>query len=600
MATISRLVMELALIDGASAVARGAAQSLQSLGADGERAFQHLSRAVDQFQGGMRGLATARQLKEQLVDPGVEAAASLQDALSGLQVTLDRGSVEQMRQQLADAQADAARVAGPTAFSQEDVVNIQTSLRKAGLELDAILGRGGASEAVAQLATAEPDLGGRGATDAILTMGSIFNLGGDQYADAADLLTRAAGASAVNPGQLAEALSQAPSAGAMALDQQETLASLGVLGNMGIRGGAGGTALNAFLRQAAVSDQKFGLGLFDDQGQFRGLAEAAVTLRQTMEGRSQQEQQVALQKAFGDEGARFALGLLRTGSGSLEDTLAKMQSGTSLQERVDVRAGTLSASRGALEGTGRSLLATLFQPALDPLTQGTRAANEALGEFADRAQSDPRIAQAASYGAMGATGLAGLYGLSRIAQGGFNLSRGLSALGGRGLLGSLMGTGAGIAQGKAVEAATGTQAVFVTNWPAGLGAGGLAGSAAAAAKGGGMATLGRAGAALGAGAAGYAVGSAVNEHLIQGSPMEDLIQAGIAQYSLYTLPGAAALAASGTSRDEARAGRNEALNSFFEKMDINISIDRDGQAEAEVRTPSTSRTVRSWSRVSRM
>ena len=369
---VSRMVMELLLIDGASAVARRAASSLRGLGEEGEQAFQHMSRAVDQFRSGMRSLSVARQLKTELVDPGVEAAASLQSALTGLEVTLNADSVEDLKRQLADARSDAARVASPTAFSQEDVVGIQTDLSKAGLGGSAILGKGGAAEAVAQLATAEGDLGASGATQAVLTMGSIFGLAGDQFASAADELVRASGAAAVNPRQLAEALAQSPTAGALGLERDETLASLGVMGNMGIKGGSAGTALNAFLRMAAKSDQKYGMGLYEG-GEFVGLQRAAEALRGQMEGRTQQQQQVALSKAFGDEGARFALAMLQTGAGSLEDTMQKMATARSLEDRVSTRAGTFGASADALGGTQRTLMAALFEPALEPLTEGAQS-----------------------------------------------------------------------------------------------------------------------------------------------------------------------------------------------------------------------------------
>lgn len=587
---VSRMVMELLLIDGASAVARRAASSLRGLGEEGEQAFQHMSRAVDQFRSGMRSLSVARQLKTELVDPGVEAAASLQSALTGLEVTLNADSVEDLKRQLADARSDAARVASPTAFSQEDVVGIQTDLSKAGLGGSAILGKGGAAEAVAQLATAEGDLGASGATQAVLTMGSIFGLAGDQFASAADELVRASGAAAVNPRQLAEALAQSPTAGALGLERDETLASLGVMGNMGIKGGSAGTALNAFLRMAAKSDQKYGMGLYEG-GEFVGLQRAAEALRGQMEGRTQQQQQVALSKAFGDEGARFALAMLQTGAGSLEDTMQKMATARSLEDRVSTRAGTFGASADALGGTQRTLMAALFEPALEPLTEGAQMANDALGRLAATVEADPRIAQGVSYGAMGAVGAAGAFGLAQLLRGGLSLSKGLQGAGGAGLLRALLGTAGGVAAGKAAEAAAGTTPVFVTNWPAELGfAGGLPGGAKGGAA---LGAVGRAGALGAAGLAGAGVGTAINEGLIKGSWAEDAIQAWMAQWTLIDPLSGGAASLGGSSRDDRRNARDESLNRLFERLDINVHVDKDGVTTTEVRAGDVQRA---WSR----
>ena len=83
------------------------------------------------------------------------------------------------------------------------------------------------------------------------------------------------------------------------------------------------------------------------------------------------------------------------------------------------------------------------------------------------------------------------------------------------LLGRLGGSAAGIAEGKAVEAATGVTPVFVTNWPPAMGTGAiplgpssLPGAAGSAGKLAGLAKgAGQAGLAFGGG---YAVGTGIN------------------------------------------------------------------------------------------
>ncbi len=527
--SLTKLALEFAVIDGGSRALRGITDELDQLGEGASGAGRQLEAMAESWAKGLAAMATAGTIKEKLIDPGLEAAADLQEALANLQVNLDQGSVDQMQRTLASAQADAARVAGPTRFSQEEVIGVQAELKKAGLGVDTILGHGGAAEAVAKLATGEKGLGIDQSQSAVVTMGSIFGLAGSQYAGAADILSRAGSAAASDPARLAQALAQAPSAGTMGLAPGETLASLGVMANMGVQGSAAGTALNAFLRQSAVSDQKYGMGLYGEDGSFLGLTNAAQKLREVMEDRTDQERQIALQKAFGDEGARFALGLLRTGSGGLESVLAGMEGSRSLDEKVGILAGTQKATAGALAGTSRTALANLYSPLLGPMTALTTKANEAVGSVAVAAQQNEGLAKAVSYGSAGAAiGAAGL-GAAYFLRGG---GQGMAAL--RALGGGMAGEAAGIAKGKAVAAAADITPVYVTNWPAGgLGVGGGLGGAAAGAGGlGGAAAslksaatmLGKAGLVGAAGVGGYGVGSAIQEHVVKGSWMQDAVQ----------------------------------------------------------------------------
>ncbi len=520
--SISRLALEFLVIDGGSSALKGFARGVGEVGEAGQEAQRQLEGMAESWEKGLKMLATAGTIKEALIDPGIEAASSLQDVLAGLEVNLDPMSVDRMKRTLVDAQADAARIAAPTAFSQEQVIGVQTALKKAGLGFDAVLGAGGAGEAVAQLATGERGMSLEESQSSVVTGGSIFNLQGDQYAWYADILSRAGGAASTDPAALSRALAQAPSAGSLGLDPAETLAALGVMGNMGVQGGAAGTSLNAFLRQSAVSDKKFGFGMFEG-GEFLGLVHAAEKLREAMEGRTDQERQIALQKAFGDEGARFALGLLRT-DGGIESVMRSMEGARSLSDKVEILSGTHRATAGALAGSSRTALANLYAPLLEPLTGITAKANEAVGAIGTAAQEQEHLSKTVSYGSAALVGVAALAGGAYMAKGG---AQGLGAL--RALGGGLASDAAGIAKGKAAAAAAGVTPVFVTNWPAGGlggGFGGAAGAGAGAAGGLGAraSTLGKAGLVGAAGLGGYGAGSLVQENLIKGTKAADVVQ----------------------------------------------------------------------------
>lgn len=586
---LTKLALEFVIIDGGSAALRGISKQLSEMGEGGAEAGRQLEAMAESWQKGLKAMATAKSLKETLIDPGLAAAADLQEALANLKVNLDPGSVDEMTRTLAAAQADAARVAGPTRFSQEDVLGVQTELKKAGLDLSAIIGQGGAAEAVAQLATGEAGMGIDQAQQAVITMGSIFSLQGSQYAWGADLLSRAGAAAATSPDALAQALSQASSAGALGLAPGETLAALGVLGNMGIQGGAAGTSLNAFLRQAAVSDKKYDLGLFGEEGQFLGLQNAAEKLRETMEGHSDQERQIALQKAFGDEGARTALALLKTGGGGLEGVLSSMDTARSLSEKVSILSETQKATSGALAGTGKTALANLYSPLLEPLTAITAKANEAVGAIGDAASEQEGLAKTVSYGSAGLAGIAAIVGAGYMLRGGY---QGLGAL--RSLGGGLASDAVGIAKGKAVAAAAGVTPVYVTNWPVsgmpgGLGGAGLGAGAAGAAGGGALSALGKAGLVGAAGLAGVGIGTAINEKLIKGTKAQDLLElamAGVAGYG----GGLISFTEYGkNSRQYFRSEMASMMEAWGSSTRVDIHVDQEGGVSWESRDGRTGR-----------
>lgn len=564
--SLSRLVLELAVQSGSLAGLAEGKRRVDEMGAAGQAANRHFAQMGSSFAKGMASMATARELNQRLVEPGIRAAGDMQDALAGLEVNLDMRSVEEMQATLAKAQSDAARIAAPTVFSGTEVVrDIQTALKKAGVAEQDILGEGGAAEAAAKLATAEK-LSAEQAVDAMIAMGGIFSLQGQQFTESADLLARAGGAASTNAAELKEALSQAAVVGTLGVSQEETLAVLGAMSSTK-RGGAAGTSLSAFLRQAAQADQKYSeFDFYDDAGQLKPLVDVAANLREAMAGHSPQEQQLALQKAFGDEGASAALAMLKTGDGSLESVLQAMDNSRSLDDKVSVMAGTYSAQSRALGGTAESTLAVLFRPALDPLTKGAGKANDALTSLAEAAERDPRIAKGATGAAVAGVGVAGAMGLYHLARAG---GSGLAGL--KSILGGAAGTAAGVAQGKALEKATGVTPVFVTNWPVGTSLpGGIGGLGAN-----GMVPKGKGGQAMALASSaftGVAIGTAIDQQLIgQGTKAEAVVQALLAQYAL-SMGGALM---SDQTRDEFQRTRNAGIN-------LVVNIDKNGNVAAEV------------------
>lgn len=166
------------------------------------------------------------------------------------------------------------------------------------------------------------------------------------------------------------------------------------------------------------------------------------------------------------------------------------------------------------------------------------------------------------------------------------------------------GTAAGVAEGKAIEAAAGVTPVFVVNWPGSMGGvGDLAASTAAGAAGAGTAgkvagrakslavlagglplsawgSMGATGLAtagagvLAAGGAGYAVGTGINKAFIEGTAVGDKIGASVAKVLAFF------------GNEEAR--RAVEISAKLEQAnvggEVRIRIDQDGRASVFARS----------------
>jgi hypothetical protein len=152
--------------------------------------------------------------------------------------------------------------------------------------------------------------------------------------------------------------------------------------------------------------------------------------------------------------------------------------------------------------------------------------NAATAKLGELGAKSPALSAAVSGGTLAVAGGVGAYGLYSLLRGGAAGARVLKGLGGvKGLLKGIGGTAVGVAEGKAVQAATGVTPVFVTNWPGGFGGAALEAAGAAAVAKTGMGTLKKLGGSalkfapaagvwgLGAGTAalaGYGIGNLLN------------------------------------------------------------------------------------------
>ena len=212
---------------------------------------------------------------------------------------------------------DTARKLGETtSFTAVQVANLMTELGRAGFSPDQINVMTGA---VLNLARAT-------GTDATLASGIMaaairqFSLGAGDAARVADVLTKAANATFNTVEGLGESLKYAgPVAQSLGMSLEDTVAVLGVLGNVGIQGAEAGTALRRLSVIAAGSGEKlqelFGVSNQDAAGNLKPMIQVLDEINTATANMPVAERTAKMAKAFGLLGITSANVLSQTAGG---------------------------------------------------------------------------------------------------------------------------------------------------------------------------------------------------------------------------------------------------------------------------------------------
>ncbi|WP_258237667.1 phage tail tape measure protein [Pseudomonas sp. Q2-TVG4-2] len=434
---------------------RKSQQELRRLSRVSDDVRGHFADMAGSFAKASSGLFVANRIK-----PGVAVAGDLQEAMLGVKTEL-MGAVDsalEMDKALQEIKATAFDIQKSTPFDQSQIVNLEKELLKGGAKIEQIVGKQGAAAAAAALAAYE-GIDAVMAGENLISIATPFNLAGDQFMMLANQAGAAGSASTASFTSIAEGAKYA--AGSMAglgRDSKEMFALLATLDQGGLKGSMGGTSLSAFFRQAVQVD-----AFKDANGNLKSTVEILDTLRKRLDGMGTAKRAGFLQKMFGDEGGRAAQILLRQGAGSYEDMVGQMGKAVGLQEKLQERLKGYNAQLESLRGTAKSTFATMFEPALDPLTKLISKTNEWAGALGEAAMENKRIGQVGTGVAAGVAAGGALYG-------GYHLLKGLAS-GGK-MLGALKGgtqLAGGVAMGKALEEAAGVPSVFVVNMPKSFG-----------------------------------------------------------------------------------------------------------------------------------
>ena len=251
-----------------------AAQATRTVGTEGEKLAQ-VRDAMNQVGAAGVGMGA-------LIGAGVAVAitkfADFDAAMSGVQA-----STQETTENMDLLRAAAIDAGSSTVYSATEAANAIEELSKAGVSTADILA-GGLSGALDLAAAGQ--LGVARAAEITATALNQFGLSGDQASHVADVLAAGAGKAMGSVEDLANGLKfVGPVAASMGISLEETAGVLALFAQQGIIGEQAGTSLRGVLSsltapsaQARIEIERLGLTLYDSQGNFLGLENAAEQL----------------------------------------------------------------------------------------------------------------------------------------------------------------------------------------------------------------------------------------------------------------------------------------------------------------------------------
>ena len=229
----------------------------------------------------------------------------------------------------------ALELGADTQFSSTEAAQGMTELLKAGVSVKDVLGD--ASQAALDLAAAG-QLSLPEAAEIMSTAMNAFHM--DDATHAADILVRAANASATGVQELKYSLSAVSAVAAgVGMSFDDTNTALAVFANNGLKGSDAGTSLKTMLmnlspqtKRATEEMQRLGLltdegtsKFFDQEGHLRSLSDIAGLLQDHLSGLTDEEKMNALSTMFGSDAIRGGMIMLREGAKGVKDMNAAMK-----------------------------------------------------------------------------------------------------------------------------------------------------------------------------------------------------------------------------------------------------------------------------------
>lgn len=269
-------------------------------------AFASVSQSL---RGGLiaAGLAVGVQEVTQAIRGGITTYANFSQQIQILGAV--SGATSEELKQLED---DAKRIGETSQFTAQQVAELQTSFARLGFSTQEILA---ATEATKDFAIATGEDLPRTA-QVVATTIRAYGLAATESRRVTDTLTEAFNSSAIQLEDFAEASKLlAPISNTLGISLEESSAAIGILGDNGLSGTIATQTLSSSLLRLADDSKKYaaaaeelGVTVFNQQGEFVGLAELVRQLDESTADLTRQERLAAIGKIVGIQSAKnFAL-----------------------------------------------------------------------------------------------------------------------------------------------------------------------------------------------------------------------------------------------------------------------------------------------------
>lgn len=331
-----------------------AAKATREVGAEGEK----LAQMREAYDGIGRGAIVMGGLIATGVGIAIGRFVEFDAAMSNVQAATHE-STENMGL-LREAAIDAG---SSTVFSATEAAGAIEELAKAGISTSDIMK--GALAGSLDLAAAG-ELGVARAAEITSTALNQFGLDGGEASHVADVLAAGAGKAMGSVEDLANGLKfVGPVAASMGVSLEETTGVLALFAQQGIIGEQAGTSLRGVLSsltapsaQARGEIERLGLTLYDANGNFLGLQNAAGQLANAYTGMDDASRQASMGIIFGRETITAATALYQAGAGGVQEWTAAVDDSGFAAETARMRLDNL---KGDLEALGGAMDAALIQ-----------------------------------------------------------------------------------------------------------------------------------------------------------------------------------------------------------------------------------------------
>ncbi|MET0626579.1 MAG: phage tail tape measure protein [Pyrinomonadaceae bacterium] len=348
------------------------------------------------------GLVTLAMLKKG-VDAAGDYESSLLDLRGAYQEIASAGgrSATQQASDINNLMALSTSLGNNLQGSTADYVGILTSLKKAGVDVETVLG--GAGEAAANLANVSGALKMGQANEQAKELGQfgkLFDLSGKDFGKSVDLFSALKDRFDIESSDLiqsakyfnntARGLKLTGFEGAA-----ETSKFFALLKRQGaMEGSEAGTSATSFFQQfiAKAKDRKkvkkatgLDIQLFDEKGEFLGMENAFAQMEKFRKFSSEKRLEI-LNKLYGEQGGKVAGVMVDAGAEGWRNVTAEAAKAVPVNEKINQQMATYNAKMEAVLGTLENIKAITFAPMLDTVKPLLDSANSFLGSAQGFAQ----------------------------------------------------------------------------------------------------------------------------------------------------------------------------------------------------------------------